>query len=99
MERESKARSARTGQERSARRPCDCEAKNLSRRKRATLGAQWLGVGAARWVGAKTDLACDTLVAQSKRERARGLKAGASKHSAAVLTTPTRMNGVRVRRR
>ena len=75
MERELKARSARTGQERSAHRPCDCGAKNLSRRRRATLGAQWLGVGATSRVGAQSVLARDTLVVQSKREGAQGLKA------------------------
>ena len=68
MERELKARSARTGQERSAHGPCDCGAKNPSRRRRATLGAQLLGVGATRRVGAQTVLAGNTLVAQSKRE-------------------------------
>ena len=36
--------------------------------KVATLGAQWLGVGATRRVGAQTVLAGNTLVAQSKRE-------------------------------
>ena len=74
MERELKARSARTGQERSAHRPCDCGAKNLSRRGRATLGAQRLGVGATSRVCARSVLARDTIVVQSKWGRGSGLE-------------------------
>ena len=79
--------------------PATAGLKDLSQRRRATLGAQWLGVGATSRVGAQTVPARDTPVVQSKREGAQGLNAEASNHTAAVLTTPTRINGVRVRQR
>jgi len=98
MERELKARSARTGQERSARRPCDCGAK-------VSVGESGDARGAVarrrrNQTGRRADRPCWQHASGAVQTGgAWGLKAGASNHTAAVLTTPTRINGVRVRQR
>ena len=77
MERGLKARSARTGQERSARGPCDCGAQreiSVGEGGRRS-GRRSPAFGATSRVGAQSVLARDTPVVQSKREGAQGLKA------------------------
>ena len=83
----------------SAHGPCDCVARNLSRRRRTTPGAPGPGVQRDQ-LGRRAVRPC--LRHGSCADRVgwtRGLKAGVTKHTAAVLTASAPVDGVRKRRR